>query len=102
MNRRHEPVSSQTQKKSKKAVRDGVKKDRLPQEEAEGPVVVAVKASAKTKKTSKRTNISDQTKEATPSSANKEGSRWAHMLQKQTAENNLRLQRQQEKNTSSH
>lgn len=101
MNRRHEPLSCQMQKKSKKAVREGIKEETPAEKSLESAEVQEI-VDLKGKKTSKRTNLSGRANDSTPNHALKEGNRWVNMLQKQTEENNLRLRQHQDKTTSLH
>ena len=80
MNRRHEPVSSRTAKKVHKEVKSGQ------QQPSQIP-----SAEKKTASPSKKPSARKAPTNLTQSHANTEGGRWAEVLRKQTAENELRM-----------
>ncbi len=96
MNRRHENVSCQTNKKNKKAVKNGLEKE-TPAKKVEEKIKCAPCKESPHKKTSKRTSPSENIEGSPPSSPNKEGQKWGEMLKKQTEENNRRINLQENK-----
>ncbi len=96
MNRRHENMSCQANKKNTKAVKDGMEHE-TPSKKKKSCKKCAPPEDTKHKKTSKRTSPSEKIEDSTPSHPHKEGDRWGEMLKRQTDENNRRIQLQENK-----
>jgi hypothetical protein len=96
MNRRHENLSCQANKKNIKNVKEGVLHE-TPITEKSSCKKCAPPKETKHKKTAKRTSPKDKIEGSAPSHPNKEGERWSDMLKRQTEDNNRRLRIQENK-----
>jgi hypothetical protein len=99
MNRRHENMSCQANKKNTKAVKDGLEHE-TPLKKSKSCKKSEPPCESKHKKTSKRSSPKDKIEDSTPSHPQKEGNRWGDMLKKQTEENNRRIKQQENKRPS--
>ncbi len=96
MNKRHENLSAQANKQNIKEVRISLNSETIEAKSSIASKSCCEKESCG-KKTSKRTSPNDSLSGSSPSHPHKEGSRWNDMLQKQTTENNLRMNKQADK-----
>lgn len=85
MNKKHEGLSSQANKKVKKEVRKGMR-EATSMEQTEPSTLIIAK---------KRTNSATKEQEESPQHVKVEGSRWVNMLRKQSAENHIRITKKQ-------